>query len=299
MPMPAILDATAADAAPPPRSPLLEDAVDAARSLLQAALETGSLADRAAGLLMQFEPAPNANGRSDASEPLVALALQSRDARWLSAAVGQCRMQDNAARCASVARAWIDIEPDNAAAWLALMNSQPSPTADTWRGLTASKRHQLHFGWLAMQVQSRMPPGIAPSVQMLLTIDALGREAAFTLPSMQPVVSLCRGATADGDNHRPPCEQLMETMRDRSDTTYGMSMATALARGLQRPDADIDGMRQRLRAQIDGSAPPFDPAQPFGCAAVAAWEQFIEMRGRLGELGRLRAMQEKTAGPPR
>ncbi|MEO5735254.1 MAG: hypothetical protein ABIN96_16245 [Rubrivivax sp.] len=213
MPVPAGFDTTASDGTPAPPNPLIDYAVQAARPRFQAVLRAGNAADRAAGLLMNFDMVPDASGRVDVPRPLLTLALQVRNPRILAAAMGQCARDAADGRCAAVARAWTGFEPDNAAAWLALQGADPTATPDALRGLASANRHQLHYGWLAAQVQARMPADIPAYVQMLLTIEAIGREAAFSVPPMQPLLALCRDAARGGEGMQAACTRLADVMR--------------------------------------------------------------------------------------
>lgn len=300
MTVPADFDQITPDGSPAKPIPLLADAIEAARPRLLAALRSGSAADQAAGvLLLAWQPPTSPVALTGLPSQLFELARQSPETAVMALAASTCSGWTPGAACQPIARAWIELEPDNAAAWLALNTADPAARAEPLRGLAASTRHHLHVGWLPDRVQSRIPNNVAPYAAMELTIQAIYVEAAVLVQAPLQAFGLCRGVATGGENLRGACQRLMEVMRDHADTLIGMSMATSLSRYLQRPASEVAALRACWDVLQRQTELPFDEQEPLGCKSVAKFRQFVESGRQLGEVGRLLQIQARKAGGTR
>lgn len=223
------------------------DALDAARGPLLAALDGGGVRERAAAVMLRDSPA----ARYRPQQSLTTLQHASTDPVVAAWAAARCSASD---RCSAAdLERWSELEPDNMAAWLALLAGKPPLQRESGsvRLLSATRLH-MHFGKLLQTVLQAMPADVLPYLQMGLWIEVIGVEAALALPPMAPLFALCKPAPEPGSARQAECTALAATLMQRSDSLVGASIGIRIAElgGLPKARA------QALRAELNVYPPP-------------------------------------------
>jgi hypothetical protein len=254
-------------------------------------------------------PAETAAERLAATAELQLLALQTRDPLALTWAMDACSRRG--ATCdPQLLPAWLQAEPDNLAPWLRLWAAeaarataagQPLPAArvdELLASMAQTRHHSLHFGRMSGTVMSAVPADVPGYLRMVLAIDLIGRDAALSMASPEPLVAACRaaaGATPPDADRLGRCDAVAQVMAGHSDTLVGTGVGVRLGQAIGWPAAQV----RQLRADIDAlhaGVPDIDERQPLACAAIVPLEQHLAQVGALGEVAALRQRAAARAG---
>jgi len=292
LPVPAAARASAAEdnyGSLPPH--LGSDAVAQARERVLAALRGGGARWRAAASLLEPRSGPDAR----VAQALADAARASDDTVVAMWALQRCDLGGGCA--ARAAQRWADKEPDNAAAWLAVVGQQRQRGEAAFAHVLAARRFDLHYTALTQSVLEAMPADVLPYLQQMLWIESIGIEAAAGLPPLRPVLDWCREPLLPGSHRRAACAALANMLIDHSDTMIGVGIGLRLAERSGMPKAEAEARRQTLRKLMAQQGQPFAGPEPQSCAAVARSKDWLLLWSRLGEVGALRAWA--ASAPPR
>ena len=265
--------ASAPDALPDHLGPA---AADAGRWALHAALDAGDARARAAAILLRGTDA----GGGEPSQALQALAEQTSDATVVAWALARCR-DDKPCRV-RMAQRWQALEPDNVAAWLEGLSGSAEEIAQARHAIASAERFQLHWGALPATMLDHMPANVLPYLHSMLVVEAIGVEAALTLPSMTPLVAICRPRPAPGSQAQGQCDAAARVLAERSDTILGRRIGVRMGELAGWPAAEVAARRalsQNLQLGVSG----IDEKHPLSCASAAKTRAWVQAVAKLGE----------------
>lgn len=276
-------------------APLGEQALADARERTAAALATGNPRQRAAALLLRGFYAP---GRERLAPAVGALAVRGGDAvvtRW---ALTLCAAAGRGTDCGGLpARELPSLEPDNAAAWLALAESEPAAAAEAWPRALQARRFDMHDGAFTATVVPAVPPDLPAYLVVALGVEALGIDIALAPPPLGPLFAHCRPAPPDGSVAQRECAAMAGLLLDSADTLrdrrVGLRLAELAAWPADRLAAARTGVVRLAEAQA-----AWAPEPGLDCAATDRYRRWFDDLGRYGEV---RALQQRlqAAGAPR
>lgn len=261
-----------------------------------AALDTGSPRWRAAAVMLR---GADAEGHS-ALPALSALAASSLDPVVASWVLMRCGYPGRCA--ASDAQRWIDLEPDNLAAWLSIVELQPERKAEILQHAPAKRRFDLHHHELLEAVLQAMPTDLLPYVQNQVWVYVLGVEAAIGVFGPQTLTAHCRPAPAPGSQRQQDCAAIAKVLLGGSDHIIGRGVGVRLAELSGTPQRQVDVWKAETNAWLSAVTLVMNEQQPLSCAAVTRTRAWLEVRSRLGELAALKALHTEAvaaSAPPR
>jgi hypothetical protein len=253
----------------------------------KAVLNKGNLRQRATALMLTLR----SEQTEATTEQLARLAAASRDSLVISWAVNLCESKP---ACSGLARTWTQIEPANAAAWLALEQSEPAASAEVRAGLVAAKHFSLRVGALVHEAMQAVPTDAAPYLRFQLAILFIGYDIAASIPNLRPLMALCTPVPPRGSERQATCSAVATMVTEHSDTVLGRAIGTRMGERAGWPASRVAELRaeeNRLNAVMYES--PMDMEQPMSCKSVERVMRFVQERGELGELAYLR----KKAAP--
>ena len=248
-----------------------------------AALKQGTPRQRAAALMLNMDP----ERVESAAAELAQLALSSKDPLVMSWAWSRC--SGNRACGTGLARAWTDIEPTNAASWLALGQAEPAAAAEVRAGLVGAKHFSLRSGALAHEAMRAVPPDGAPYLRLYVAVVVVGFEAALGIPVLKPLTALCTPAPLPGSERQATCSAVAKMVIEHSDTLIGYAIGSRMAERAGWPAPRLAELRaERKRLDAASFESPMDMRQPMSCASVDGFSRYLKERGELGELAYLK-----------
>ncbi|MDO9073802.1 MAG: hypothetical protein Q7U73_11085 [Rubrivivax sp.] len=261
--------------------------IDAYRALF-AALDAGPPRWRAAAVMLRGS---DAAGRPQA----LALPEMARSTDDPVVAMWAQQRCDLGASCLEMAERWAQVEPQNMAPWVTLLARQPQRRDELMARMAAATRFNRHAQALSLAMLEAMPAGVAPYVQPTLWVEAIGTEAAMSMPSFNAVFDHCRDPLAPGSDALRTCTAVARTLVERSDGLTGVRLGLRLAERSYLSRAEAAARRKAVDMLLVPSDDLFDRQQPLSCADVARTRAWVEQRARLGELGALRARAAQRA----
>jgi hypothetical protein len=269
-------------------APLGEHSIAAARTRLLEGLAVGTERQRAAALLMQVGFTGIGAMRAQVAAQLVSLARAARDPALSAWALSVCEFETDSCD-ASDARRWVDIERDNAAAWIALSRRKGISPVELHRGLEQATHHTLHYGALAATVRNAWPATEVQYVQVPLLVDALAVDAALAVPLVQGTLAPCTPPPQAGSPQQRGCDALAESMVQRSDMLVSHTVGTAIGEKLGWSAERVAALRADNKALL-AAQPSFEGAhQAFSCESVEQLRSWIDAVSRSGEVASARA----------
>jgi len=186
---------------------------------------------------------------------------------------------------------WQQLEPENAAPWLASLSK--AQTAGDRTGVAGALHHagqarvqDSRWAWLAGQVAAVLPADAPEGGRMLLLTDVIGREAALLgVVAMAPTTEACSPQELQNANRRQQCEQLADLLTQRSNTVMDLMIGAGLAERLGLPPGRIPVTRQAMQqAQQEDADEHTALMDRLGaCAALRTLEGRITDMAQLGE----------------
>ncbi len=288
-------------------------ALEQARQRLQQSLSAGGPRGQAVALLMF--------GHGASGPTLETLAQQSKDAAIAMWATQRCGRTPGGCT-GELARLWMKLEPDNLAAGLSVAALQPQHVAAFLQNLaTTATRYEGHETAISQTVLQAMPADIAPYLQLLLWIEAIGVEVAMPVQVWSPLMHQCPGpppaapvpaaatASSPATSPRPPepglppfCAELARVLVAAPRSAMARGLGLRLAERTYMAPADAARERKALN-ELMSHFPHFQDEQPLSCQAVAHARQWIDTRAQFGELEAARraaaAASAASAADPR
>jgi hypothetical protein len=287
----------------------------AARLILQMADgdDDRRLALMASSLGCGAEPCPAALAASAAAvdavtaarESLARFAATTPDPAAYALAYRMCgsgRLRDGACGMLS-AEQWARLDPGNAVPWqevfaAAQARKDSAAANEALHRIATSRRSDQRFFDLPGLVVEAAPQddGLRNGVFML-AVEAIGIQAAWSLPAYQPLVSACKRDMLRDSNRRQTCEAIAELMAEKSDTLLERGLGGAVGRQLGWPEERVERMRAELQAFANSTYAGIEPREAMGCEAIKRLTDDVRHKARLGEVGAMRDWLAHEAPP--
>jgi len=268
---------------------------------LVAALHAGTERQRAAAWLLQRDgglyqavPVPD----PAALAGLTRLARDSADVQVQAWALQACSQAGHPAVCAGwTGRLAIARSPQLALAWRLLVQQEPQATDEALAGLAQATVWDTGYGRLAGELLAVWPPDAPAHLKILASIAALGMDAALLTSAGPGMVRACRSEALGSPSRAAQCRQIAANMLRDGRDLMTLMVGSRLGERLGLPSEQWAPARGLLDAASHLSAPLMrHAAQPYSCAAVADWSQWVQDLARDGEVQLLRAATGKAQG---
>lgn len=248
--------------------------------LVQSSLHASRPRRRGAALMMQRE--------GDTAAALAQLAATSHDpviAHW---AVSACWAAADVRRrppCAVLARRWAQLEPDNAAAWLAVLDGEPGAEAEVMQQVALASRFDEHLGEVAREAMHAARGEWAPLLRLQVLGHAFDGDARG-LSSYSPLLQHCAPSQLADPDRRQRCEAVAELLVGRGRTLLAQKFGLRLAERLAWPERRLAPLRA-AHARADEAARAAAARRQrhgaFSCATVEAELRQLQAVLRDGE----------------
>jgi hypothetical protein len=302
----------------------VQQAADQALRQMVTTLIAGNERSRASGLALraaldyhvdlpaQEDPAAVASAyeRAAASsaadrDALARLALGSRDAEVYKTAYLACVPQPTAGACAQLTAAeWARRDPDDGLAWLFAAqeaHNAKDPAARDDAIYRLSQASRMSAAWQSISAHAG-----DPSLATLPTPTRIGAVLSLMLlqanqpvPTYGALVDFCSKATVSDPLRRDQCSAVANVLVEHDSTLIGQMVGMAVAERVGWPAARLTALRDQRDAlnmlETEQSMTVF--ADPTSCAGFAAFSNFVELHGRLGEFGLLRERLRQSTEP--
>lgn len=277
--------------------PLGEDALDAARAALLARLHQGDAAARATAALLERPPAGDPAAEQAWSTRVLAQAWSSASPTVLQWAEQACALQPEPAACRrALIRTRLQLEPDNAAHWVALGAEDPMAAEEAWQGLLRASRWHERPAALSLAVEAAAPAPLPGYLRAALEADIRQRALAWPSRAEGFVLERCEQAPP---GRADTCAALATLMSEHSDSLDTLTEAASVARAAGWPDDRVQRLHDDFQALHRAAQSLRQPPDPGSCRQVQDWQQHLADVGRLGEPAALRTRALPGPASPR
>jgi hypothetical protein len=256
-------------------------------------------------LLASADPLLRAGGLLLArrSGELALLARQTPDPRIQTLALAACAADERRARggddCAGLnAERWLNLEPDNGAAWMALAvqaaaRDDQGAVQDALDHAARARYLDHHQGVLPALVAAALPESLPWQDRAELLLEAGGMGTGLELEPYAVAARFCAADAVQDANRRPTCEALADTLLRRGSNLMDGRIGLAIAEHAGWDADRLSGWRQDLTMLQNTSlnALGADPALGADCAQVQGMARYLARAARQGELAALRALR--------
>lgn len=256
---------------------------------LVTALHAGTERQRAAAWLLQrdgglYQAVPGPDPAALAG--LTRLASASADVQVQAWALQACSQAGHPAVCAGwTGRLAIARSPQLALAWQLLLQQEPQATDEALAGLAHATMWDTGYGRLAGELLAVWPPDAPVHLKLMASLAALGMDAAL-LNSPGPGVSrACSSAALGPPSRQALCRQIAARMLRDGRDLMTLMVGSRLGERLGLPSEQWVPAR-RLQEAVPAMPAPLmrHAAQPYSCAAVTDWSQWVQDLARDGEV---------------
>jgi len=202
------------------------------------------------------------------------------------------------------AEQWARIDPGNAAPWqevfaAAQARKDSSAANEALHRIATSQRSDQRFFQLPGLVIQAGPPddGLRNGV-FVLTVEAIGIQAAWAFPSYQTLTAACRRDALRDSNRRQTCESIADLLAEKSDTLIERMIGGSIGRQLGWPEERVERMRAELQAFVNSADAGARPHEAMGCETIERIKDDVRNKARLGEVGAMREWLAHKAPPP-
>ena len=269
-------------------SALAVDAPNAAVDQLVQSLQPSSRPRaRGAALMMRRE--------GDVDDALTHMAAASHDPVMAHWALAACLAADlaNRTRCAAPARRWAQLDPDNAVAWLAVMDAEPAAAPEAMQQVVLASRFDEHFGEVLREAAQAARPEWAPFLRLQVLNHAFTADTKG-LVSYSPLLQHCAPAQLADPDRRQRCEAIAELMVGRGRTLLAQKVGWVFAKRLNWPEQRLAPLRAahaRADEALRAAAARTWQHGAHGCATVEADLQHLQAAVRDGEWAAFSALR--------
>ncbi|MCW5666212.1 MAG: hypothetical protein KIT35_20465 [Piscinibacter sp.] len=266
---------------------------DSGARWLAAMQASGDERTRAAGWLL-------AQGGDAAAQRdrLATLATSSRDAQVQAYALRACRGAGPASSaCQSLTpQAWVQIEADNGAAWLALSGDtrlEPAVQLDALRQAARARRFETHGAALQGLVQAAAPAGTGEldRLAMARLVAALRGDWLVTEP-----LRLHCSASALADPERSGlCDAIADMLATQGQSVPDLLQARDIGQRVGWPEDRLEALRDEADALLAFERRRADASELANCGELVRLNAFYAEVGRLGQLAALRQAMQRSA----
>lgn len=276
-------------------SPLGEHAMTVAADRLIVRLTSGLPRQQAVAALLKMHDVQNRDDVEAIASRLADLAAVSNDPVVLGWALSMCSSYRSGLCDEGLARRWVAIESDNAAAWLALAHVQGVSRDEVNRGLLRTTRYGTSYGAAAAAMQAAWPADLPQYLKVAATASGLGFDALVSSLHVQLAFSHCSATHQVGISAMNACAALAESMTEHSDSLIGALTGTALGRRLGWRNERVDAARSKIHALQTQAAASFDfsSAQALSCREVDRFDAYVQDVVALGEVATLRRQRSE------
>ncbi len=248
---------------------------------------------RAAGWLIGM-PAGSVVDR----DRLATLAASSADPVVQAYAQRVCR-SDAASSSACLALpldAWARVEPDNAAAWLALA-ADPRADAAQQRGAlhqaAAATRFDSHMLQLHPLARAAQPAGIDDGDRLAMAQDIVATRGDWM--ATEALRLHCNGIDADEADTSKTCGAIAELLQAKAQTLPDLQQVRELGPRLGWNEARREALRDEAARLAAATRHVPEAEDPADCAAAARRLDYLAEVGRVGEIEALRSLIDDGA----
>lgn len=217
---------------------------------------------------------------------LVRFALRDHDPRAVQWALAACR-QSAEPMCRMLSpRLWIELEPDNGNAWLALMEAEPAAQADALYGLSRASRFDERDGSVVAAIDAALPAGLPVQQRIHVLVRALGVDMAHSMPTFSPALRACSQAAVSDLNRRAQCDALAQLLANRSGTLLSHMVGARLGEWVGWPAERIEALRLQIEQAQKNLNEQVDAGLKLPALSCAQFEQFsrhMSERGSVSE----------------
>ena len=226
--------------------------------------------------------------------PLVALATATTNPNIYAMAVHACSSHSGQPCAAISAERWVQIDADNAMAWLTLANtSTDTALRDAALLKAAAAPLYLHrIPQIAPLLQSEKFQSLPPLVQLTTTTTALAMQAAWASTHYTSALRYCRVNQATAESHKQTCDALALKIAENDHSTIGLHMAITIAKFVGWDATRIQALSDESLAIQAFAANFANGEKPYSCAGLEAQQRFIKgvLSNPFGERGNDRAL---------
>lgn len=260
---------------------------------LAAMQASGDERTRAAGWLL-------AQGGDTAAQRdrLATLAASSRDAQVQAYALRACRGAGPASSaCQSLTpQAWVQIEADNGAAWLALAGDarlEPAVQLDALRQAARARRFDTHGAALQGLVQAAAPPGTGEldRLAMARLVAALRGDWLVT----EPLRLHCSASALVDPERSGLCDAIADMLATQGQSVPDLLQARDIGQRVGWPEDRLEALRDEADALFAFERRRTDASELANCGELARLNGFYAEVGRLGQLAALRQAMQRSA----
>lgn len=233
-------------------------------------------------------------------EPLAREATTTADPRVYALAFRLCSRAPTAGSCALLSTAqWARLDPGNGAPWLFMLGEVATgddralfDEALFRLGSASRLEDRLHAiaGTIVAEAGVSDPDLMAARE---LAMDLVARSQAPVSPSLQRLVTVCRGADLADANRRQICDAAAATLAERSDSMLLAVVGIGIGRRLDWPNERIVAVNALLLSLLDSWAAIPDAQPPLGesysCNGV---RHTLTRLGQLGRVGEVQAARD-------
>ncbi len=264
---------------------------------------------RAVGLFLQgvHDPKTEQPETQAARDELVQLAVGAGDPAIYALALQRCdRMNvfadSTSGTCQEISwRGWARLEPDNAVPWFmvaGVAHAGHDAAAEKDAFDRASKSHQVdsYNDSLFAFSESTLPVDATPLERSFIGIEMIGIEAAGFAPQYSIASHYCSvDAMRDADVKRQ-CDALAELLVGQGKNLITLGTGEAIGRRVGWPAARVDALEREKNAVMQSfqQFEPGDDPNPWSCAAVKRFNDYLNLRGQFGEIALARDLRERS-----
>lgn len=242
--------------------------------------------------------------RAAGSEPpeilrdrLATLAASSRDPLVQAYALRACRgeVAESSACQALAPDNWARLEPDNAAAWLAVAADprvDPAAQLDALQQAARGSRFDSHATELHALAQAAQPSGIGDLDRLTMAREVVAARADWL--GTEALRQHCSAAALREPVRVPTCEAIADLLVTRAQTLPDLQQAREIGQRLGWPGERLDALRDETEALAALDRQRFDSPEAMSCTALARHSAYFADVGRLGEVGALRQAQQRA-----
>jgi hypothetical protein len=241
----------------------------------------------------------------DAQNELVQLAVGTVDPAVYALAYSKCNLEfdghSRAAACGSLSlEGWTLRDPDNAAPWLmvaakARQENNSVAEAQAFVHIATARKYDPYNFSLLEFAESETPRDATALDRWWFAIEMIGIEAARS-PPWSPVSRRCSKEALQEPPVQQQCAATAEILAAKAETSIDLMFATSLGKRVGWPDERVNALRQRIAAGMGAleQAVPQGRGDEWSCEGVARGNAYVAERVRLGELGAMQELMERS-----
>lgn len=282
-----------------PPAPLVAEPLDGWRERWLAQLAAGTPRQRALGELLQARDTLGAQAQAH-WQTLADLARQDAgaDPVLLYWALSGCD-EVGAAACQGLpAHRLTDAAPDSAGAWLLRAQREPAAAAEAAAQLRSAAATSPQQGQAAVTALQALPPGLPSYLRPELLSWAVGVDSGMESDDAFRLLRWCGAPglpAADAAERAATCDRLARATVVAGASETQVRAALRVGRRLGWPESALQEAQDRLGALTALAQALTQDPQPYACATVERFDQWVADVPTLGRLGALARLQRGSA----